>query len=1387
MYNCFRKWGFPVIVLFKLLVASYLFLLPLWSRGQEPDLKFEHLSKEQGLSNGTVQCIFQDSEGFMWFGTLDGLNKYDGYKITSYRNDPGDSTSISSNNIFALTEDKEHQLWVGTANGLNRLNKSGNFFTRFSGYARLANINITCLSADAEGRILIGTPKGLGVYDPHSGKFHIYLHAGPGQGNNTDNISCLFQDSKGRCWVGTDGGGLHIFDIHTGEFHEFIDPVEKDLLTGLSISAIGESLGGDLVIGTSGAGVYALQGGRLVRYGHSGTNGKSLSGNVVKSILTDRKGRIWVGLENGGLDLWEYPLDRFYRYENDPSRPQSLSEKTASALLEDNQGNLWVGTHRGGVDLYSDRAHKFTTFSQGPAGAGLSYKDVKGFLEYDRDHIWIATDGGGINIWDKRKNTFSYVRHDPHNSGSIGSDAVLQMVKDKESRIWVGTWNGGLNLYDERSGTFKHFYHNPNDSNSISSNNVWKIFEDSRGETWIGTYSGGLDLFDINKGVFRHITRSDDNKTVFAAKEVKSINEDRDGNIWFGGMSTYLDCYNIHTRHFEHYSNNIRRNGNTSPEATINAIFPDSKQRLWVGTQGLYLFDYDKRTFIPVSPPLLAKEIIQSITGDQDGNLWIGTDNGLFRFNPENREIVRYTENDGLTGVEFSQDASATMSNGDILFGGYQGFNVFNPKNFPGSSYQAPVYITDFQVFNKSIGNNPGQVFQTDISKAKVFRLKYSQSVFSLEYAALNFVSPAATQYQYKLEGFDKDWNVVGPQRKATFTNLNPGEYLFRVRAGAADNVFYGEAAVKIIITPPFWMTWWFRLLALSVMIGIVYTILFYRRKAELGKLEEQKTLEIQRMQLQFFTNISHELRTPLSLISGPLEQMQKSDPFPAHLPYYQMMQRNVNRLLALVSELMDFRKVESGTLKLKVMPGDINRLVYELADDFSELSLQNHIDYSIELDDTIKDPWFDHSAVEKIITNLIHNAFKYTAVGGRITVETLSSLASFSPAYNNRLVVKSDYKTSSYIHIRITDTGIGISKEGLKYLFERYYRITQKHIGSGIGLVFVKSLTLLHKGQIQVFSDKNRGTEIIISLPAAKNDYEKNERWTGNEPGTIELESIRYKPELGSISVPAGDPVLPSLDPPQLSKHILIVDDNDELRSFLRQSLQDQYRIGEASNGKEGLAKAKESFPHLILSDVMMPEMDGIEFCKRIKDDVETSHIPFILLTAKDTVQSSIEGVSSGADYYFSKPVSPELLSFTIRNIFVQRQKIRDRYSKDYKVEIKELVHSVKDKEFMEKLLGLLDEHLEGADLGVDFLSLQLSMNRTKLNEKIKAISGKSITEFVRSFRLKKAIDIMSSEDVSISEVIYRIGIQSNSYFTSAFKKEFGKTPSQFMADLKK
>ena len=1368
------------------------FIASLSTFSQAPKLRFKHISTEEGLSNSTIETIFQDKRGFIWIGTRDGLNRYDGYQITVYRHDPKDSSSISDNYIRYLFEDKDQTLWVGTINGLNQFDYKKNKFSRFkhnpADTKSLSNNLVNCIYQDKRGDLWISTfGGGINLLKHNtSGFLHFRHNSAKKNSLSDDHVNYLFEDTKGSLWVGTENG-LNLFNRTDASFKLYKNSGNDSITGNNVIRVIEEDHSGNLLLGTEENGLFIFnQNDETFRqYRHIEKNSKSLASNLVRSILTDKTGNIWIGSVNGGLDLFNPESGSFNHYQNEPDNANSLSQRTVSALFEDNQGNLWIGTHRGGVNLYTPNTEKFTLFRQEPDANSLSYNDVKAFCEDSNGNIWIGTDGGGLNLFDPPKNSFRHYRYDAYNPKTIGSNEVLHIIEDHQGEMWVGTWGGGLNLFDPQSGSCTRYLNNPSDKNSISSNYIQQIFEDSDKNLWVATYYGGLNLFNRLTKKFTRIVADEEQKTSLFGNNVVSIDEDKNGNIWIGTDDGGLNCLNSGTKSFTHYFNNEEK----LPDLRI--IFIDSKGRVWIGQAGLYLFDVPKNEFfLYTNKGGLSNEFIKGITEDQKGNFWIATSNGLTKFNPDDHTFKKYNTADGLQGLEFEANAYLKTRSGQMFFGGVNGFNSFYPENIKVNKFIPPVYITDFQIFNQKI--IPGEKkspLRNDISATKSITLSHNQSSFSFGFAALNYSASQNNQYAYWLESLDKGWNYVGNERKASYTNLAPGKYVFHVKASNNDGIWNEEGtSISIIITPPFWDTWWFKTLVIVTL--VVSAILFYRfrRKLELRKLEEKKREEMHQERLQFFTNISHEFRTPLSLILGPLEKLQKEDSRFTSNHYYKTISRNAHRLMSLVNELMDFRKAEAGVLKLNVMPGNLEVFLNEIYEEFSDLAHEQNIKFSVAPPQGLSDIWFDRQVLEKIIINLVSNSFKYTEDGGTIVVNTFPSFSDFKPSFENELVIKNNYQGKRYMYVRVADNGIGISRESIAHLFERYYKISESHLGSGIGLAFVKSLTFLHKGSIFVYSERNMGTEIIIAIPVSKEDYDRKERWINdNKDRSPRLESIHNKYENDLFSSDEGSHQADANTSQQSKQHILVVDDNGELRGFLKESLSPYYHVIEAMDGHDGLMKAKDEFPDLIISDVMMPKMNGIDFCKLIKEDTGTTHIPFLMLTAKENLESKIEGTQSGADYYFAKPLSIDLLLLTIDNIFKQKQKLKEKYSKDYHTEAKELVHSTLDKEFIEEFLAIIESQLTNPDMDVDYICGKIGMSRTKLYQKIKHITGQPIGEFVRTVRLRKAVEIMTHENVVLSDVMYRVGIQTQSYFTKAFKKEFGKTPTQFLQELKK
>ncbi|HMH22211.1 MAG TPA: two-component regulator propeller domain-containing protein [Puia sp.] len=1367
---------------FLLCCASSLF-------GQGPKLKFSHISNEQGLSNSTIESIFQDNKGFMWFGTRDGLNRYDGNEILTYRHDPADTTSLSDSYIRCIYEDREHELWIGTINGLNRLSRAKNNFFRYKHKSgdpnSLSSSLVTSIEEDKNGNLWVGTyGGGLNLFDKKKGAFTHLRHHAPGDNSLTDDrVNAVYEDKKGNLWVGTEAG-LDLFDTKNNSFT--LCPDLPPARPPDAINAIQEDRQGNLWLGTKDDGVYLFDPAQrtFTRFSHSDKDPASLGNNMVKTLLIDRKGRLWTGSINGGLNLFNPPKSSFFHYEYEPGNISSLSQRTVSALFEDNQGNLWIGTHRGGINIYSPGTEKFNLYRQESSPNSLGYNDVKAFCEDNTGNIWVGTDGGGLDLFLRGRNIFQHYRYDPFNEKSIGSDAVLDVMQDREGNIWIATWGGGLNLLNRANGSFTRFQNNPRDSNSISSDFVQKTFEDYAGKLWVATYYGGLDLFDPKKKKFTRFIQDPSGMTSLSGKNIVALHEDKEGNIWIGTDDGGLNCYHQASRHFSHYFNNDEK----MPD--LRVLFSDGKGRLWVGQKGLYLLDPSNDSFrLYTDKAGLDKEFIKGITEDGQGNLWIATSNGLTQFNPDTHNFKKYNTGDGLQGLEFEANACLKSKDGEMYFGGIDGFNSFYPGNIKANPFIPPVYITGLQVFNKKINaGEEGSILENDIGLTKEITLSYRQSTFSLNFAALNYTIPENNEYAYKLEGLDKDWNFVGKEKKSIYTNLGPGDYVFHVKASNNDGLWNEDgASVKITITPPFWRSSWFISLLCAFILGCLYAFYKFKTRLKLKELEAKKREEIRQVQLQFFTNISHEFRTPLSLILGPLEKIIRDNPHPAFRQHYSVMHRNAQRLLSLINELMDFGKLESGSLKLGVVKGNMHSFLNEIAEEFRDWALQKEIDFSVKDTVLLSDTWFDRQVLEKIVLNLLHNSFKYTKIGGAITLEIVPSLAEFVPAFENELVLKNDFRGSRYAYIRVADNGIGISKESIQHLFERYYRITDSHLGSGVGLAFVKSLAMLHKGDVYVYSERLKGTEIIIGIPVNENDYRKEEkRAPGRSEGGVRLEGLGARQEYYPGMTDGMTAGVADHDPSQ-PESILLVEDNAELRQFLKESLSTQYKVMEAADGEAGLASARETSPGLIISDVIMPGMNGIELCRAIKQDIDTSHIPFIMLTARTALSSQMEGLGSGADYYFAKPLNMDLLLLTIRNRFEQGRRLKERYTTDHHIAAMELVHSEKDREFMSQLLQIIDTQLVNPDFDIEYLCGKIGMSRTKLYQKIRNISQQSTGDFIRTIRLKKAVQIMTHEDVSLTEVMYRIGIQTQSYFTKSFKKEFGKTPTQFMQELKK
>jgi len=840
----------------KIIISAWLFIVLLvsFATAQIKDIQFKHLTINDGLSHGWILSIIQDKYGFIWIGTNDGLNSYEGYNFRVYKNNPRDQYSISSSNVMFLFEDSRGDLWIGTATGLNLYDRKND---RFIQYPEIPRGSIFSIAEDKDKILWISTAIELYRFDSKNDSVRIYTQSIITHNKtdlNTGGHRVIFIDSRNNLWIGS-SYGLHLYNKEKDSFiNYYYNDKNPHSLSNNDVYSILEDKTGRIWIGTA-AGLDLFtnaqdrpSNGVFVHYQNSKYDPNSISQGTILSLLEDDKHNLWIGIENGGLDIldldtYKKDVNRFVHYKNNPNRGTSLSNNSVYSLFQDKQGSIWIGTFGNGINIINPGSEKFIHVENEPGiSNSLNNNQVNVFLE-DNDFLWIGTEGG-LNRYHKKDGTFKHYVHDPLNKRSIGSNAVWALCKDKRGNLWVGTWGGGLNRFDSKTETFEHYYYDPKDTNSIGSNNMFSVFEDSRGNLWVGTMGGGLNMFDSKKKIF---TRYNTSNSGIATNYVQAIIETQNGDLWLASVDgfSHLD---ITTKRFERFQN-IENDSTSLSSNRSMSIFEDSKGNIWMGTDvGLNLFNKVTKGFTRYQKEHgLPDNSINSIVEDKHGNFWIGTNKGLSKFInainlPAKPEFKNYTYGDGLQGHGFSQRSCLRGSDGMIYFGGSNGFNVFDPDKITENTFIPPIVITDFQVFNKSVPIGE-KGYESAIEKTEDLTLSYKQSVFSFDFAALNYISSSKNQYAYKMEGFDNDWNYVGTKRTATYTNLDPGKYIFRVKGSNNDGVWNEKGiALPIVITPPYWETIWFRLFLVVVAAGIVFWI--YRWRMQVRDLAAQKRMD---------------------------------------------------------------------------------------------------------------------------------------------------------------------------------------------------------------------------------------------------------------------------------------------------------------------------------------------------------------------------------------------------------------------------------------------------------------------------------------------------------------------------------------------------------------
>lgn len=1346
----------------KALVILFLPAVLLTIPGYSQPRVFKQLTVENGLSQSAVMAIAQDQKGFLWFGTRYGLNRYDGVSFKVYKNTAGDIHSLSDNSITALLVDNHGIIWVGTPAGLHRYNEEKDRFERIAPDSTHTNSlgqnYINTIYEDHDNNIWVSANNGVNLLtDRKTGTFEQRFDFINQQNQKGNYIKVIYQDSDGHLWIGTSTGLICIRDP-VGKFSYTIfkqGDAQPGAISGDYITALAEDRQKNIWVGTLHNGInrFNKTSRSFTAYPHGYDN--------IRKLLTDNSGKIWIGML-GGISVLDPVTMQSSLYRQDPENKTSISNNSVHSLYQDKHGTMWIGTYHGGINVVYATATPFTVYQNNRLASSISNNVVSSIVEDAGSNLWIGTEGGGLNYFNRSAGSFTRYTNNPGNKNSISSNLIKVILRDKKDRIWTGTsYGGGLNLYDPATEHFKHITVSVPGKKNVGFDEILALAEDSAGNIWVGAQSG-LTVLTPKNGVYPDQTSISPLNDQLHNRNIHALFEDPDKRLWIG-TSAGLHMYDPASKRVTLF---LKNEGDAYglPCDNINVISRDSRGRILIGTfyGGLSIYDASTKKFETFTDKDgLPNNNILGIVEDNNGDLWLSTDNGLSRFSAADKKFKTYTVSDGLAGNKFTSNAFLKDSKGELYFGGSSGLTAFFPGKIETNKYIMPVVFTALRLFGNTVAiDSSDGLLSKNIGMINEVEFRHDQSNFTIEYALLNFIKPEKNRYAYMLKGIDNQWNYVNTTA-LTFTNLPAGNYTLLVKGANNDGVWSETpAALHIHILPPVWQTWWAYALYVLSVLGIVFFILRFFWLRALFKREQQ----LQQFKLNFFTNISHEIRTHLTLIAGPVEKLltgqRVEENVSRQLGY---VKTNADRLLNLVGELMDFRKAETNNLPLHIARENMAVFAEDILNTFRDMALTRHIQLLYARSSKDISLFFDRRQLEKVVFNLLTNAFKFTPDGGTIRMEI------------------TEFDTE--VALKITDNGKGIAPENLKKLFVNFFQVEDQqahNTGYGIGLALSKSIVQLHKGRLSVKStmpsaDTCGETSFTVTLLKGAAHFEQY------EPGMAGKNSVA--PEPPEAGLPADE-----MQDEEAHKKplVLLVEDNNELRAFMNESLSSRYEIVESADGMEGWGKAAGLIPDLIISDVMMPEMDGFSLCAKLKSDQRTNHIPVILLTAKASHDNEVEGFQKGADAYITKPFSIQLLELQVRNLVAAKKAMQQKYSRQLLLEPAGVEVSTVEEEFLQKIMHIIEEDMDNPEFCVGTLATKIAMSQPVLYKKLKALTGMTVNDFVKSVRLKKAAGLLRQKNMNITEVAYAVGFSRRKHFSEEFKKQFGQTPSEYIGSTK-
>jgi len=1369
-----------LVLQFRLyMITRWLTLLLLLSAGlrgacQVKDYPFSRLTDQDGLSDNHVNVIFKDTQGFIWIGTGAGLSRYDGYGFKVFRHVDRDSTSLTDENVLGLAEGPEDKLYILTATGgINIFDPAtGGLVPAIDTYLKARNLPrytlITILQAK-DGSFFFVYPGSIYVVAAGPGARARRL-ALKGAEHDSAAIGAAAFDRQGNLWISRLDGLLERVDVSQDRisWHSPIlqrqGPVPSN---GYKLYFDGEDrlwlYAQDNLTGLWG--IDPATG--AIRHFCKDSGVARLNTNNVNDVVQDENGMLWIGTDQGGVNLLDLKTATI-RYLQHSDEDRSLSENTITCSCRDDIGGIWLGTLKSGVCYYQPNKLRFPLYRHQPGVAGsLPFEDVNCFAEDGKGNLWIGTNGGGLIYFDRAGNRFLTYRHNTGNDNSLSNDVIVSLLIDHLGRLWIGTYQGGMDCYTQ--GKFIHYRHRPADAMSLADNRVYALLENPVGDLWVGTMNGGLDRLDMATGKFYHNNAGQPNS--IHSDYVPALALDSAGNLWVGtgfGISVLSKT----TGRYSYYTAETAKLGDN----IVYGLSCDHKGNMWVGTrQGLCVLQPGRDTFqVFHDRDGLPSNQILNILEDKEHALWVSTAAGLSKVEVTQEgtglriSCLNFDENDGLQGRKFSMDVAFRTREGELIFGGGRGFNLFNPETIRLNLHAPPVVLTGLQLYNKEVP------LPVSIATDSLLTLHYDQRNFTLEFAALSYVNARKNRYAYQLVGFDKDWMTTdGRNRRAAYTNIDPGEYTFRVKASNSDGIWNDKGiSVRIIVRPP----WWKTITAYFIYVLLALTALYLWRRAVIRRARAQFALaeerreamrirELDRMKTRFFTNLSHEFRTPLSLILSPADKLIRGSEEPGRRQLAMTIERNAKRLLHLVNQLLDLRKMEVSELKLNISGGDIAVFIRSTADSFTDLAQERNISFHYHSEMEHLFALFDKDKLERILFNLLSNAFKFTPKGGTIGVE---------------LAALEKEEQSVLLELKVRDTGIGIAPALQDKIFESFFQGDTpgnlRSQGTGIGLAITREFVEMHGGSIKVDSAPDRGSCFTVLLPV---------KLLSDHSAATKVPAVAALAEDAAIPTEAWN------QPENGTRRftVLLVDDDDDFRFYLRENLAPLFTVLEAADGQEGWQRTLSAQPDLVVTDVNMPVLDGLELCKKIKRDERTASIPVILLTALSAEDQQLHALGFGANDFLSKPFNVEILISRIRNLLQYRGSVEDAARKRSIAEPADIEEEPArtEEDFVREAVEALEKNIANPDFSVDDWSRELGLSRTTLYKKILGATGKTPIGFIRSFRMKRAAQLLEKTRHNVAEVAYMVGFNNPKYFARYFKEVYGVLPSVYQAEKRK